>query len=89
MLVARAMCKQGHIIKPRCRVEIAHKSLHSKDNFFRGAAEIAVDFSEFGCFSDKNYGEPLGEPIKVCGFEKALSAGQLIDFGEPASPVMD
>ena len=50
---------------------------------------VAVYFSKLGCLSNKKYGEPLGEPICVCGFEKALSAEQLIGFGDPTRPVMD
>ena len=41
-------------------------------------------------FSDRKFGELLGgESIRICGFEKVLSTGQLIDFGDPARPVMD
>ena len=35
------------------------------------------------------HGELPDDPVYVCSFEKALSAGQLIDFGEPVRPVMD
>ena len=45
--------------------------------------------------SDKDYvlsGEAamaVDDPVCVCGFEKALSAGQLINFGDPVCSVMD
>ena len=44
---------------------------------------------QVGSISGKEYVEPFSDPICVCKFEKVLSAGQLIDFGEPARPVMD
>ena len=44
---------------------------------------MSVDLSKFGIVSEKKYGGPLDDPVCVCGFEKALSAGQLIDFGDP------
>ena len=50
---------------------------------------MTVDFSKFGTISGKKYGEPLDDPVCVCGFEKALLARQLIDFGDPIRPVMD
>ena len=62
---------------------------HNKDNLLSGALDIAVDFSKLGCISDKRYGEPLGETIFVCGFEKAFSAGQLIDSGYLARSVIN
>ena len=81
--------QEGRIVKSVRRVNVAHQSTCNKDSFFRGETVIAVDFSSFDCLSEKEYGEPLDEPIFVCGFEKALSAGLLIDFGDPTRPVTD
>ena len=50
---------------------------------------MTVDLSQFGHVSGKDYGVSLSDPLCVCGFEKALLAGQLIDFGDPVSPAMD
>ena len=41
-----------------------------------------VDLSKLVSVSGKNYGEPLNDLVCVCGFENALSAGQLIDFDD-------
>ena len=35
------------------------------------------------------YGESLVEPICVCSFKNTFSAGQLIEFGDPALPVIN
>ena len=50
---------------------------------------MAVDYSKLGTISGKRYGEPRDDPECVCGFEKVLSAGKLIEFGDRARPVMD
>ena len=50
---------------------------------------MSVDLSKVGIVSGKNYGEPLDDPVCICGFERALSARQLIDFGDWVRPVMD
>ena len=49
---------------------------------------MTVDLSKFGTMCGKNYGEPLDDPVCVCGFEKAISAGQLIESGDPVHTVM-
>ena len=55
----------------------------------RGAAAMVVDLSKFSSVSGNKYGEPLGDPACVYGFEKAFSVGKLIDFGDLLHPVMD
>ena len=42
-----------------------------------------------GCIFGKKYGEPFVDPVRICSLEKALSAEQLIDLGDPIRPVMD
>ena len=81
--------KCGTIVRSARRVMIAHDTTSNKDCFFRGAAAMVVDISKLGSVSGKKYGEPLGDPVCVCSFEKAILAVQLIDFGDPVRPVMD
>ena len=50
---------------------------------------MRIDLSQLGNISGQKYGEQLSDPVCVCGFEKALSAGELIDFGDPLRPVME
>ena len=50
---------------------------------------MSTDLSKLSIASEKEYGELVDDPLCVYGFEMALSVGQLIDFGEPANPVMD
>ena len=68
---------------------VAHDVISDKDYVLHGAAAMIVEFSKFGSISGKKYEEPLVDPVCVCGFEKTLLAGQLIDFGDPVRPVMD
>ena len=75
--------QEGCIVESRRGVMIVHQSSCNEYSFFRSAAVIALDFIKFGSFSEKKYGEPLDELICVYVFEKALSAGQMIDFGDP------
>ena len=70
-------------------VIVAHDISSYKDYVLRGAAAMAFDLSKFGTISEKKYGEPLDGPVCVCGFEKAFSAEQLIDFRDPVRPLMD
>ena len=65
--------RSGRITKPKRQSMIAHSSLSNKDNFLRGAPAMVVDFSKFRYLSSKKYGEPLCEPVHVCGFEKTVS----------------
>ena len=81
--------QENRPVKSGRRVMIAHSMNLNKDCVLRGASAMTVDLSKFGSISGKKYEEPLGDPVCVCGFEKALSAGQLIDFGDPVRPVMD
>ena len=81
--------QEGCIVKTEDSVMVAHDTTSNKDCVFRDAAAIAIDLSKLGSVSGKKYGEPLGDPICVCGFKKALSVGQLIDFGDPARRVKD
>ena len=81
--------RSGCITKPKHQAMIAHSSLPNKDNFLRFVAAMAFDFSKIGCLSGQKYGESLGGPVSVCSFEKALSGGQLIEFGNPVRPVMN
>ena len=81
--------RSGRIIKPKRQAMIAHQSFLNKDYFPRGADSRVVDFSRFGCLSDQKYGESFDELVIVCSFQKTLSAGQLIEFGDPVRSVMD
>ena len=47
---------------------------------------MAVDFNKLGCLSDFMNDESIGDSVCVCGFEKAPSAGRLIEFGDLARP---
>ena len=80
--------QSGRIVKSGRRAMIAHDMTPNKDYFLRGAAAVEVDLSKFGSVSGKKYGEPLGDPVCVCLFESTLSAGKLIDFGDPVRSVM-
>ena len=50
---------------------------------------MPADFSTFGSMSLQKYREPRGEPVCVRVFEKTLSAGKLIEFGDPVRSVID
>ena len=80
--------ERGIVKSGRC-VMVAHHTTLNKDCILRGAAVMAIDISKLGTISGKKHGEPLDDPVCVCGFEKALSAGQLIDFSDPVRPAMD
>ena len=41
---------------------------------------MPVDFSKLGYVFGQKYGETLGEPVCVYGFEKNLPAGKLIEL---------
>ena len=79
----------GRIVNLVRQEMIAHQPLSNKDKSLRGVAKMAVDFSKLGCLSGQKYGEQLFEHVRVSGFEKILSVGQSIDFGDPVRPVMD
>ena len=68
---------------------VAHDVITSMDYIFRGASAIVFDLSKFGSLSGKKYDGSFGDTVCVCCFEKALSDGQLIDFGDSACPVRD
>ena len=68
---------------------VAYDVISNKEYVLRGATAMVVDFSQFGSISRKRYGEPLGDLVCFCVFEKALLAGQLVDFGDPVHPVMN
>ena len=61
---------------------VAHDTTSNKDYILRVAAAMAIDLSNFATISGKKCEEPLDDRVCVCGFEKALSAGQLIYFGD-------
>ena len=67
---------------------VAHTTKLNKDCALRGALAMVIDVSKLGIISDTKYGEPLDDAVCVCGFEKSLSAGQLIDFGDTVRPEM-
>ena len=73
----------GRITKSELLVMVAHDTTSGKDCFPRGVTAVLVYLSKFGTTSGKKYGEPLEDPLCVCGFENALSAGRLIDFEDP------
>ena len=81
--------QDGRIVKSWRHVMVAHDVISNKDYVLRDAAAMVDDFSKLGNISVKKYEAPLADPVGVCGFEKALSAGQLIYFGDPVRPVMD
>ena len=68
---------------------VAVQTSFNKDNLLGGAEVITINSSKSGCISEKKYGEPLGETICVLRFEESLLVGHLIEFGDPASLVMD
>ena len=68
---------------------IAHNSTSIEDCILRGASAMTTNLSKLGTISSKKHGEPLDDSLCVYGFEKVLSAGQFIDFGDPVRPVMD
>ena len=74
--------QSGRIMRSGCYVMVTHDTTSGQGCFLRGAEAMSVDLSKFGIISGKKYGELLDDPVCVCGFEKALSAGQLIDFGD-------
>ena len=55
--------QEGRFVKPGRSVMIAHQTSRNKDNILCVAAVIAVDFSKLSCFSDKKYGELVGDPV--------------------------
>ena len=77
--------RSGGNTKPGRQTMIAHPSLPKKDNLLRDAAAMAVDFSKFDCLSSQNHGEPLCEPVCVCGFEKILFSWTIDRFWRPDS----
>ena len=79
----------GRTAKTKRRDMVRHDTTSNKDQVFRGAADMTIDLSQFSHVSGMKYGEPLSDPTCVCGFEKVLSAEQLIDFGDSVRPVMD
>ena len=81
--------QSGRIVKLGSHVMIAYDTESNKDCFFRSAAAVAVDLSKLCFVSAKKYGKPLDDSVYICGFEKSLSAGQLIDFSDPIRSVMD
>ena len=81
--------REGRFFESGRRVMVAHNTKLNKYCALRGASAMTVGLSKFGSISGMKYGEPLDDPVCVCGFEKALSAGQLIYFGDLVRPVMD
>ena len=67
---------------------VGHDMKSNNDCVFRSASAMTADLSKFDTESGKKYGDPLGDPVCVCGFEKALSARQLIEFDDQVRPVM-
>ena len=87
-------CRKGdvqdrRIVNSGRRVMVAHDVPSDKEYVIRGAAAMAVGLRKFDIISGKKYGKPLDDLVCVCGFEKALLAGQLIDFGDPVRLVMN
>ena len=81
--------QEGQIVKSGRHVKVVHEVISSKDYVLHGAVTMVVDLSKFGTISGKKYEEPLGDPVSVCGSEKALSAGKLINFGDAIGLVLD
>ena len=71
------------------RVIVGYDETSNKYRVFRSSAAMTINLSWFCHVSGKGYGEPLSDPICICGFERALSAGKIINFGDLARPVMD
>ena len=80
----KGVVQDGRILKSGRHVMAAHNVTSDKDYVLCGATAMAVDLSKLGTISGKKYGEPLNDPVCVCGFEKDLSAGKLIDFSDSA-----
>ena len=72
--------QNGRIMKSRRHVMVAHDMTSDEDCFLLRATTMSVDLSKLVIVSTKTYGEPLDNPVCVCGFEDALSAGHLIGF---------
>ena len=74
---SRKGCVQdGRIIKSGRHVMVAHTMKLNRDCALRGASAMTIDLGKSGSISGKKYGEPLDDPVCVCGFEKILSAGK-------------
>ena len=80
--------KEEYIVKLGSLIMVGQDTKTNKDRIIRGAAAMIVDLSKFGTESEKNYREPLREPVCVCSFKKAFSVGKLIDLGDSACPKM-
>ena len=88
-LPSKGSVQEGQILRSRRHVKVVHEVISSKDYVFHGAATMVVDLSKYGSISGKKYEEPLGDAVSVCGFENALSAGQLFDFGDAVGLVLE
>ena len=70
------------IVKSGPLVMIVHDTTSDRDYVLRGAAAMTSDLRKLDTISRKKYGDQLDVPVCVCGFEKALLAGELFYLGE-------
>ena len=62
--------QDGRIVMSGRHVTIAHNISSDKDYVLRGAAAMTLDFSKLSTISGKKNGEPLDDPVCVCGFRE-------------------
>ena len=79
----------GRIARTGCQAMISHQPLSSRDNFYRGAAAMAIDYSKFSCLSGQKYEKSFDKSACYFGFEKTLSGGRICWLRNPVRPVMD
>lgn len=63
---------------------IAYQQLRNEENYFCGGSSDGGRFQHNQSPSGLRYGESLIDLFCICGFEKTLSAVQLVDLGDPA-----
>ena len=64
----------GRTVKPGRQEIILNQPVRNNDTFLRDASAMRVDLSMLGSMFRQKFGELLGEPVCVYGFEKTLSA---------------
>ena len=77
------------IVKPERHAMTTHQPLCSMDNLIRSAAAIAVDFKNSTVCLVRSKESPLASFFFVCYFEKSLSVGILLNFGDTTRPVIN
>ena len=67
--------QEGCLVESGSCVMVAYNTKLNSNCALRGASAMKFDLSKFGSIPCMKYVEPLDDPVCVCGFEKALSAG--------------